>query len=210
MPAAHPSTRHPLTSPHTRRSPCSWQSWRAAPSAERDLSITDAGLTIVSALTTVAVLALVASVRPLTPTGSELRDYLKGTQLYISLAETDRLRVLQSPEGALRSPPAARRTAAGSPSDAGQVSDLYERMLPLAVLFGEDKRWSGVLGQYYDTAGVQSRWYSGSGVVNAALLSTQLGSFTATTTASWSGRTPNSSSTGAGGGGFAGGGGGGR
>ena len=160
-----------------------------------------------SALTTVAVLALVASVRPLTPTGSELRDYLKGTQLYISLAETDRLRVLQSPEGALRSTPSARRTAADSPSDAGQVIDLYERIPPLAVLFGEEKRWSGVLGQPYDTAGVQLSLYSGSGVVNAALFSTQLGSFTATTTASWSGRTTNSSSTG---GGFAGGGGGGR
>ena len=164
---------------------------------------------IVSALTTVAVLALVVSVRPLTATGSELRDYLKGTQLYISLAETDRLRVLQSPEGALRSPPAARRTAPDSPPDAGQVIDLYERMLPLAVLFGEEKRWSGVLGQYYDTAGVQPGWYAGSGVFNAAVFSTQLGSFTATTTASWSGSTSSSSSPGAGGGGFAGGGGGG-
>ncbi|MFO7690017.1 MAG: DUF2207 domain-containing protein [Cryobacterium sp.] len=164
---------------------------------------------IVASLTTLAGLALVASVRPLTAAGSELRDYLKGTQLYISLAETDRLRMLQSPEGALRSPSALRSTSPGSPPETDQVIELYERMLPLAVLFGEEKRWSGVLGQYYDRAGVQPGWYSGSGVFNAALFSAGIGSFTTTTTASWSGSAASSASSGAGGGGFAGGGGGG-
>ncbi|MEB0015237.1 hypothetical protein QN416_26965, partial [Glaciimonas sp. Cout2] len=71
--------------------------------------------------------------------------------MYIGVAETDRLRVLQSPQGALRSP---YRPEPGSPEmmvDPGQplqVLKLYERLLPFAVLFGQEKDWSAVLGEY--------------------------------------------------------------
>ncbi|MEB0303354.1 hypothetical protein, partial [Mucilaginibacter sp. 5C4] len=56
---------------------------------------------LIGAITTVS---LASSIRPLTAAGAELRDYLEGVRLYIGVAETDRLRVLQSPQGALRSP----------------------------------------------------------------------------------------------------------
>ena len=56
-------------------------------------------------------LVALADVRPLTEHGREPRDHLEGLRLYIRLAEADRLRVLQSPSGALRveRPAGARR-----------------------------------------------------------------------------------------------------
>ncbi|TFB48411.1 DUF2207 domain-containing protein [Cryobacterium tagatosivorans] len=156
------------------------------------------------------ILALTASVRPLTAAGAELRDYLKGVKVYIALAEADRLRVLQSPEGALRSP--YRPDPAALPADSGpggtlQVLKLYERLLPFAVLFGQEKQWSRVLGEYYEASGSQPGWYSGPGGFNAGLFAAGIGSFASTTSASWSGSS--SSSSGSGGGGSVGGGGGG-
>jgi len=156
------------------------------------------------------ILALTASVRPLTAAGAELRDYLKGVKVYIALAESDRLRVLQSPEGALRSPyrpdPAALPTDAG-PGATPQVLRLYERLLPFAVLFGQEKQWSSVLGEYYEASGSQPGWYSGPGSFNAGYFAAGISSFASTTSASWSGSS--SSSSGSGGGGSVGGGGGG-
>ena len=67
---------------------------------------------IVAAIVTLVVLA---DVRPLTERGREARDHLEGLRLYIRLAEADRLRVLQSPSGALRvDRPAAAPVAVGS------------------------------------------------------------------------------------------------
>src|SRR5665647_1435136 len=74
-------------------------------------------------------LVFAASVRPLTAAGAELRDYLKGLKLYIRLAEADRLRVLQSPEGALRSPYRPEPAATTVPVGPMQVLKLYELSL---------------------------------------------------------------------------------
>lgn len=153
-----------------------------------------------------------ASIRPLTAAGAELRDYLKGVKLYIGLAEADRLRVLQSPEGALRSPYRPDPTTALANSDSGrplQVLKLYERLLPFAVLFGQEKEWSGVLGEYYAQSGSQPDWYAGYGTFNAAYFAVGISSFSASTSSSWSGSASSSSSSGSGGGGSSGGGGGG-
>ncbi|MEO6200071.1 MAG: DUF2207 domain-containing protein [Cryobacterium sp.] len=169
----------------------------------------------VGALSSAAIIALTASVRPLTPAGSELRDYLKGVKLYIGLAEADRLRVLQSPEGALRSPyrpdkATVSTDAAAGPADAPlEVLKLYERLLPFAVLFGQEKDWAGVLGEYYARSGAQPEWYSGRGSFSATYFASGIGSFASTTSASWSGSASSSSSSGGGGGGSVGGGGGG-
>lgn len=161
-----------------------------------------------------AILALTASIRPLTGAGAELRDYLRGVKLYIGLAEADRLRVLQSPEGALRSPyrpePSPPQADAGPGEDGSlQVLKVYERLLPFAVLFGQEKDWSRVLGEYYDRSGAQPDWYSGRGAFSAAYFASGISSFAGTTTASWSGSASSSSSSGSGGGGSVGGGGGG-
>jgi uncharacterized membrane protein YgcG len=172
----------------------------------------------VSIISAVGTFVLAGNLRPLTDSGAELRDYLKGVKLYIGLAEADRLRVLQSPEGAVRSvyrPESGRpdltahagASPAGAPS--AQIVKLYERVLPLAVLFGQEKDWSGVLSQYYAESGSRPDWYSGSGMFQAAYFAGAISAFSTTATASWSGSATSSSTSGVGGGGFSGGGGGG-
>lgn len=163
---------------------------------------------IVGIFTAITTLVVAGSVRPLTATGAELRDYLKGLKLYIALAEADRLRVLQSPEGALRSPGRPRPGFDGA-SDPSRVLKLYERVLPHAVLFGQEKEWLGVLGEYYQVAGTQPDWYVGGSSFNAAYFVAGIGGFSTTTTAAWSGSASSSSSSGASGGSAGGGGGGG-
>jgi uncharacterized membrane protein YgcG len=133
---------------------------------------------------------------PLTDVGAELRDHLKGLELYIRLAEADRLRMLQSPTGAER--------AAVSATDPREVVKVYEKLLPYAVLFGLEKQWAAELGKYYTDASPD--WYAGTGPFNAALFASSIGSISTTATNSYSG---SSSSGGSGGGGSSGGGGGG-
>lgn len=144
--------------------------------------------------------ALGATLWVLTDKGLALRRYLEGLKLYISVAEVDRLKFLQSPE-------AAEKVGAvdGSP---GELVKLYEKTLPYAVLFGQEKEWSKQLGEYYAQAGSTPGWYSGadSTAFNAAMLSSAIGNFT---TASSYASASSSSSGGSSGGGSSGGGGGG-
>ncbi|TFD50878.1 DUF2207 domain-containing protein [Cryobacterium sp. Hh11] len=172
-------------------------------------------LFIVLGITTAVVTFVCAgNLRPLTDSGAELRDYLKGVKLYIGLAEADRLRVLQSPEGAVRSvyqpengrPDLTRTTTADAPSV--QIVKLYERGLPLAILFGQEKERSKVLGGYYGESGTQPDWYLGTGMFQAELFAGAISSFSASSAASWSGSATSSSTAGGRGGGFSGGGGG--
>ncbi|GEP26952.1 MULTISPECIES: DUF2207 domain-containing protein [Cryobacterium] len=184
--------------------------------------ITDVGgfwplLFIVLGITTAVVTFVCAgNLRPLTDSGAELRDYLKGVKLYIGLAEADRLRVLQSSEGAVRSVyrpengrPDLTRTTTTADAPSVQIVKLYERVLPLAILFGQEKGWSKVLGEYYGESGTQPDWYLGTGMFQAVLFAGAIGSFSASSAASWSGSATSSSTSGGGGGGFSGGGGGG-
>jgi len=140
-----------------------------------------------------------SSGRPLTDRGAQTRDHLAGLKLYIELAEADRMRVLQSPTGALR---------ASTPISDEEVLRLNERLLPYAVLFKRDKEWMRVLGDAYEAAGTSPSWYSGSGAFNAAILASSISTIS-TASASWAGSATNSSGSGFGGGGFSGGGGGG-
>ena len=148
---------------------------------------------VVATIVTFAVIAR----RVLSEKGAELRDYLKGLLLYIQVAETDRLRMLQSPEGAERTPV--------DTNDRAAVLKLYERVLPYAVLFDEEKRWAKVLGEFYDQA--PPDWYSGTGVFTTAAFASSIGSISTTAASAYSGFS--SSSGGSGGGGSSGGGGGG-
>ncbi|MGV8885149.1 MAG: DUF2207 domain-containing protein [Microbacteriaceae bacterium] len=155
---------------------------------------------MVIAVSIVAFLTCVVLVSksPLDAKGSELRDYLAGLKLYISLAEADRLRYLQSPQGAQTTPIAADDTA--------QLVKLNERLLPYAILFGEEKDWSKQLGRYYEDLGEQPQWYTGSHAFSAAVF---MSSMSTLSTSAASAYTGSSSSGGSGGGGFSGGGGGG-
>ena len=167
----------------------------------------------------VALLA-VSGVRPLTERGREARDHLEGLREYIRLAEADRLRVLQSPSGALRveraalGPPriadaAGAAPVATAPVDTDTVLKLNERLLPYAVLFGQEREWSEELAALYAARGETPTWYSGRDGFNAVAFSAGVDSFTSASSASWSGSSSSSSSGGSGGGGSSGGGGGG-
>jgi uncharacterized membrane protein YgcG len=160
-------------------------------------------LTVSPLVIIVAVAAFVFSALawPLTQKGVDLRDYLRGLKLYISVAEEDRIKMLQSPEGAEK----VGRKIDGN--DSAQLVKLYERVLPYAVLFGIEKEWTKQLGAYYETAGQQPDWYVGNGVFNAIVFTSALNSFS-TQSSSYSSST-SSSSGGSGGGGSSGGGGGG-
>ena len=153
-------------------------------------------------LTALAVGALITVVvcvwrQPLTATGAELRDHLRGLELYIRLAEADRMRVLQSPQGALRDPVDV--------TDRDEALRLTERLLPWAVLFGHEKEWAQELGRFYDEQH-QPTWYAGHSAFSATAFASGIGSVASSVSSSYSG---SSSSGGSGGGGSAGGGGGG-
>lgn len=141
---------------------------------------------------------------PLTQQGVAMKEYLEGLEMYMKVAEADRLRILQSPQGAERTPI--------DTNDQQQMIRLYERVLPYAVLFGIEKDWAKTLEIAYGTASTTPDWYSGnSGVFNAAALGSALSNFSSTAAASFV--PPPSTSSGSSGfssgGGFSGGGGGG-
>ena len=83
----------------------------------------------------------------LTLAGGMHRTYLEGIREYLALAEEDRLRAAQSPQTAdLVS--AGRRPYGDDPNAPGaEVVNLYERLLPYAVLFGMEDEWVRVIRQ---------------------------------------------------------------
>lgn len=142
-----------------------------------------------------------ATLWPLTDKGLALSRYLEGLKMYIGVAETERLKMLQSPEG-------AEKVGGVDPNNKKQLVKLYERVLPYATLFGQEKEWGKQLGDLYESTGKNPGWYSSTNhaLFNAAALNAALGSFS--TAASYSAAS-SSSSGGSSGGGSSGGGGGG-
>lgn len=142
-----------------------------------------------------------ATLWPLTDKGLALSRYLEGLKMYIGVAETERLKMLQSPEG-------AEKVGGVDPNDKKQLIKLYERVLPYATLFGQEKEWGKQLGDLYESTGKNPSWYNSTNnsLLNAAALNTALGSFSTAATYS---SASSSSSGGSGGGGSSGGGGGG-
>ena len=132
-----------------------------------------------------------------TTTGVAERDHLKGLELYMKMAEVDRVKMLQSPQGAEKS--------SVDPTNKKQLVKLYEELLPYAVLFGLEKQWAKEFAKLYEQP---PEWYGSSTAFNAVAFSHALGGFNSAAAASFS--SPSSSgSSGFGGGGFSGGGGGG-
>lgn len=95
---------------------------------------------LVGALCTAALIAAIAALwitppgerRVPTPSGQERQRQLDGLRQYMRLAEADRLRFLQSPDGAL-----SRR------GEGHEIESfvLDERLLPYAVVFGLEREW---------------------------------------------------------------------
>ena len=144
------------------------------------------------------VLAFASRGWSLTDDGLSLRRYLEGLKMYIGVAEAERLNILQSPEGAEK--------VVVDVNDGKQLVKLYERVLPYAVLFGQEKNWSKQMGKYYEQVGEAPDWYVGQGVFNAVAFSSGLSGLS---TAAGHASDYSSTSGGSSGGGFAGGGGGG-
>jgi hypothetical protein len=141
------------------------------------------------------------TITPLTDEGVELRRYLAGLKMYIELAEKDRIKALQSPEG-------AEKTGVKIKGDSDKkLIRLYERTLPYAVLFGQEKEWNKQLAIRYESAGQTPDWYVGQSAFNAAVFTSTMNDFSSSMN-SYSAST-SSSSGGSGGGGSSGGGGGG-
>lgn len=143
------------------------------------------------------VAVLISGRKPLTALGAETRDHLAGLEWFISWTEEDRIRMLQSPRGAERAPIDA--------NDPRQKLVLYEKLLPYAVVFGQEKDWSKELAVLYTQVGTAGPYwyYGGSGTFDASSFASGLGSLSAAASSS------SSTSGGSSGGGSAGGGGGG-
>lgn len=129
--------------------------------------------------------------------GVEMRDYLRGLEMYMKLAEAERIKYLQSPKGVKQW---------GDPNDPQTKIKLFEKLLPYAMIFGIEKDWAK---EFKDIYNEPPDWYHGNWTAfNTVFLVSSLNSFNATSVASFS--PPSSSgSSGTGGGGFSGGGGGG-
>ncbi len=135
--------------------------------------------------------------QPLTAEGAEIVDHIKGLEVYIELAEADRLRVLQSPQGALREPVDL--------TSRDERLKLIEKLLPWAVLTNHEKEWAKELGEFY-AEGQSPAWFSSSRPFTVSAFAAGVGSVSSTLSSSYSG---SSSSGGSSGGGSSGGGGGG-
>jgi uncharacterized membrane protein len=132
-----------------------------------------------------------------TALGCDVRDQLMGLKLYIETAEKDRIRMLEAPG-------AKYAAGAGAPK---RTVDLFEELLPYAIVMGVEKQWAE---QFKDIYKQPPDWYSGNiNSFNAGYLIGSLnGGFAQAVNTSFS--APSSSgSSGFGGGGFSGGGGGG-
>lgn len=155
----------------------------------------------------VVVAALASPPNLITDKGAEMRDYLYGIRDYISLADADRIRLLQAPGTAERI----------DVTDESAVIKLYEKLLPYAMIFRIEKQWIAELGRHYSET-EEPDWYTGgSGVVAVSHFGSAFAatSFATTPPPSTSGSSWNSSgggsssSGGSSGGGSSGGGGGG-
>ena len=154
-------------------------------------------LIIGSTLAVFVVIALISR-KPLTSLGAEVRDHLKGLKEFIEWAEADRIRMLQSPMGAER--------VRVDPNDRRQMLELYEALLPYAVVFGQEKEWAEHLAVLYGE-GNSPGWYSGSHGFSASSFSAGIGSLSASSSSSsTSGGSSGGGSSGGGGGGGGGGG----
>ena len=91
----------------------------------------------------------------LTLAGGMHKTYLEGIREYLRLAEEDRLRAAQSPQTA-ELVSAGRRDYGDQPNSPGdRVVNVYERLLPYAVLFGMEREWVRVIRSAAGTAATE-------------------------------------------------------
>lgn len=148
------------------------------------------------------IMALFAKIMPArSRSGVQANDDLLGLKDYIKMAEADRLKYLQSPEGAEK----IVDKNAFDPKTAAAKVKLFEKLLPYAMLFGLERDWAK---QFKDLYTQPPDWYNGNWTAfNIVYLSSSLGDFSKSTGQVFT--SPSSSSGSGFGGGSSGGGGGG-
>jgi len=133
--------------------------------------------------------------------GTQTKEYLLGVKDYIQLAEADRIKYLQSPEGARQF---------GDASEQGTQLKIYEHLLPYAMLFGIEDQWAQ---QFTSLSEQAPQWLnSASSGFNASHFTNSMSHVNSSVTNAFSPASSSggsSGSSGFGGGGFSGGGGGG-
>jgi uncharacterized membrane protein YgcG len=151
---------------------------------------------LVFGFVTIFAILIILGRSPLTSEGAVIRDHLLGLRQFIDWAEEDRIRMLQSPQGAER--------RAVDVNDPRQMLVLYERLLPFAVVFGQEKKWAEHLAVMYP--GDSPGWYAGSAPFSAASFAAGVSSMSTASVSSSSGGSTGGGSAGGGGGGGGGGG----
>ena len=130
--------------------------------------------------------------------GLEMSRYMDGLKDYIEMAEAERMKILQSVEGADISPEG--------------IVKLYEKLLPYAAVFGLEKSWMDEMKEYCRVEEIEEPDYLMNGLAAYELsrsLNRAASIATASTVMASSGGGSSSGFSGGGGGGFSGGGGGG-
>lgn len=148
-------------------------------------------ISIVSFIVLIFTAVIALNNRHLTAKGWQLHNHMMGLKEYMTLAEADRIKFLQSPSGAEKD--------LHKRNSKQKIVKLYEELLPYAVLLGLEKQWAEVLDVYYKETATTPSFYVGAHAFNASSFASSMQSFTSTS----------SSSSGFSGGGGAGGGGGG-
>ena len=152
-------------------------------------------------LTTIATLCLVevaAKYTGRTMKGLEMSRYMEGLEMYIRMAEADRMKMLQSVEGADTSPEG--------------IVKLYEKLLPYAAVFGLEESWMDEMKKYCRVEEIEEPDYLMTGLMASQIsrnLRNAASYANAATVMKSSGGGSSSGFSGGGGGGFSGGGGGG-
>lgn len=152
------------------------------------------------AITSIAALILIIVFIALMPRRTRMgvmyNEELAGLKVYLQTAEADRIKMLQSPNA---------KYAANAKAPKRTVQ-LFEKLLPYAIIFGVEKDWAKQFDNIYKSP---PDWYQGNWTTfNAYMLASHINSATSSFNSSFS---PPSSSSGSGfsGGGAGGGGGGG-
>ena len=100
------------------------------------LLVVDMVIFIAAVITNTYLRKMTTKYQKYTEYGVRLVNYMEGLELYIKMAEADRLKFLQSVKGV-------------DMSKEGIVK-LYEKLLPWACLFGLEESWANELSKYYE------------------------------------------------------------
>lgn len=180
--------------------------------ASRDNAVMTGFSVVIGLLSVMLAVIAMSKHRVHTPQGAALRAQLQRVHQMLKASEGERLQMMQSYSGAGRSAAASRDPAASRDSADAGVVEVYDRLLPYAVLFGLQKEWAAVLSSSYASHQLPAPvWYpalfnDGAQGVESSLNSMLSSVSSAAGTASSGAGSAGSGAAGAGGGGGAAGG----